>query len=247
MISRIEALSALPVPEDPFTLRIVSAAEAYGLSTSFLDVWQGNGCLFSRMDGVLTIAGKPDPNEIEETALFAASCGAGQIFCAPNTARALGLPLAETGPVLYRDQSDGEAPLWEEPPSPRGLYEILSACEGEEFPVPEFEPFYLDTSHRLRHGTAKAVVLSENGQPAACALALAVTENAALLTAVAVLPAFRRKGLGQKAVESLCQKLPGRRVFLFRSERENREFYESLGFSPWGEWGSVSPFSPADV
>ena len=87
MITRIESLSSLPVPEDPFTLRIVSAAEAYGLSTAFLDVWQGNGCLFSRMDGVLTIAGKPDPNETEETALFAASCGAGQIFCAPDTAR----------------------------------------------------------------------------------------------------------------------------------------------------------------
>ena len=247
MISRIEALSALPVPEDPFTLRIVSAAEAYGLSTPFLDVWQGNGCLFSRMDGVLTIAGKPDPNEIQETALFAASCGAGQIFCAPDTARALGFPLTETGPVLYRDQPETEAPSWEEPPSPRVLYEILSACEGEGFPVPEFEPFYLDTSHRLRHGTAKAVVLCENGQPAACALALAVTQNAALLTAVAVRPAFRRKGLGQQAVESLCRKLPGRRVFLFRSNTENKEFYESLGFSPWGEWGSASPFSPADA
>lgn len=244
MISRIESLSHLPLPQDPFTLRIVSAAEAYGLSTSFLDVWQGNGCLFSRMDGVLTIAGKPDPNEIEETALFAASCGAGQIFCAPNTARALGFPLTETGPILYRDQPKKEAPPWEEPPSPRVLYEILSACEGEGFPVPEFEPFYLDTSHRLRHGTAKAVILSENGQPAACALALAVTENAALLTAVSVLPAFRRKGLGQKAVESLCQKLPGRRVFLFRSERENKEFYESLGFSSWGSGGAFLHFLP---
>lgn len=247
MISRIEALSALPLPEDPFTLRIVSAAESYGLSTAFLDVWQGNGCLFSRMDGVLTIAGKPDSNEIEETALFAASCGAGQIFCAPDTARALGFSVTETGPVLYRDQPKGEAPSWEEMPSPRVLYEILSACEGEGFPVPEFEPFYLDTSHRLRHGTAQAVVLRRNDQPAACVLALAVTQNAALLTAVAVLPAFRRKGLGRQAVESLCRKLPGRRVFLFRSKTENKEFYESLGFSLWGEWGSVSPFSPADA
>lgn len=246
MISRIESLSHLPLPQDPFTLRIVSAAEAYGLSTAFLDVWQGNGCLFSRMDGVFTIAGKPEPNEIEETALFAASCGAGQIFCAPDTAQALGFPVAETGAVLYRHQPEREAPVWEEPPSPRVLYEVLAACEGEGFPVPEFEPFYLDTSHRLRHGTAKAIVLGENGHPAACALALAVTESAALLTAVAVLPAFRRKGLGRQAVESLCRKLPGRRVFLFRSQTENKEFYESLGFSPWGEWGSVSPFSPPD-
>lgn len=247
MITRIESLCDLPIPQDPFTLRIVSTAQAYGLYTVFLDVWQGNGCLFSRMDGVLTIAGKPDPHDMEETALFAASCGAGQIFCAPDTAQALGLSLKEMGPVLYRDQPDGEVPLWEEPPSPRVLYEVLAACEGEGFPVPEFEPFYLDTSHRLRHGTAKAVVLHKNGQPAACALALAVTQNAALLTAVAVLPDFRRKGLGKQAVEALCRKLPGRRVFLFRSETENKEFYEPLGFSLWGEWGSSSPFSPSDV
>lgn len=76
MICRAESLAGLlSEPQDPFTLRIVSSAQAYGLQTAFLDVWQGNGCLFSRMDGVLTISGIPAPDCVEETALFAASCG----------------------------------------------------------------------------------------------------------------------------------------------------------------------------
>ena len=49
MISLVTDSGALPQPRDPFTLRIVSAVQAYGINVPFLDVWQGNGCLFSRM------------------------------------------------------------------------------------------------------------------------------------------------------------------------------------------------------
>ena len=38
MICRTESLAGLPSePQDPFTLRIVSSAQAYGLQTTFLD------------------------------------------------------------------------------------------------------------------------------------------------------------------------------------------------------------------
>lgn len=240
MICRTESLAGLPSePQDPFTLRIVSSAQAYGLQTTFLDVWQGNGCLFSRMDGVLTISGTPTPDCVEETALFAASCGTGQIFCAVETAKALEFSMADTGPMLCREQTGPFSPLPLEMPSPKMLYRILSACESPSFPVPDFEPFYLDISHRLRHGTAAAVLLEVDGGPCACAIALAVTDNAALLTAVGVVPSYRRKGMGKKAVESLCQMLGGRRIFLFRHKNENQKFYEKLGFSSFGEWAEI--------
>ena len=240
MICRAESLAGLPLePQDPFTLRIVSSAQAYGLQTAFLDVWQGNGCLFSRMDGVLTISGIPAPDCVEETALFAASCGTGQIFCAADTAKRLKFSIAATGPILCREQTGPSSPLPWEIPSPRILYQVLSACQSPSFFVPDFEPFYLDISHRLRHGTAAAVLLETDGMPSACAIALAVTEKAALLTAVGVVPSLRQKGMGKKAVESLCQMLGGRRIFLFRHKSENREFYEKLGFSSFGEWAEI--------
>lgn len=234
MISLVTDSGALPQPRDPFTLRIVSAVQAYGINVPFLDVWQGNGCLFSRMDGVLTIAGIPQ--ETEETALFIASCGVDEVLCAEEAAQVLGLSPTEAGPVLHRKQPGEPVPVPADFPSPRALYQVLSDCEGEHFPVPEFEPFYLDTSHRLRHGTAAAVLAEEDGKPAACALALAVTDTAALLTAAAVCPPFRHRGLGSQMIERLAGQLPGREIFLFRSERENRAFYEQLGFVCCGRW-----------
>ena len=225
---------------DPYLLRIVSSAEAYGLGTPFLDIWQGNGCCFSRMDGVMTVSGTPLPEFLEETALFLRASGAGQLSCSRETAVQLGFAPDSTGPILCRKQAGGVLPLPPSFPSPRQLYEVLKSCEGEHFPVPEFEAFYLDTSHRLRHGTAAAVLHQIDGQPAACTLALAVTQTAALLTAVAVHPRFRHKGLGSRVVEEICRQLGGRRLFLFRSPEENQSFYEKLGFVPCGEWAQSS-------
>ena len=237
MISRLETMDGLPIPQDPFALRIISAGQSYGLNTPFLDIWQGNGLLISRMDRAVTLAGIPEEKSMEETRLFLAACGGETVLCSRETAVCFPeFSIQAGGPVLVRQQPGKTAPLPGEFPSPRMLYQVLSACQSPSFPVPEFEPFYLDTSHRLRHGTAAAVVLEEAGKPAACALALAVTDTAALLTAVAVVPAFRRNGLGRQAVETLCCRLSGRKVFLFRAEEENQAFYEALGFLPEGNW-----------
>ena len=109
--------------------------------------------------------------------------------------------------MLVRQQPGKTASLPGEFPSPRMLYQVLSACQSPSFPVPEFEPFYLDTSHRLRHGTAAAVVLEEAGKPAACALALAVTDTAAAAHSRGGGSCFpERNGLGRQAVETLCRR-----------------------------------------
>ena len=239
MISLVTHAADLPRVRGPFSLRIVAAARAYGLEAPFLDVWQGNGCWFSRMDGVLTLAGVPEPEGREETRLFLAASGAGEIFCAPEAAAALGLVPDQEGPVLWRKQPGERGPLLGEQPSPRVIYPVLEACRGPYFPVPSFEPFYLDLSHRFRHGAAAGVVLEEAGMAAACAVAAAVTEEAALLTAVAVRPEFRRKGLGRKAVEQLGSHLPGREMYLFRAKEENQAFYAGLGFIPRGGWACI--------
>ena len=67
MISLVTHAADLPRVRGPFSLRIAAAAKAYGLEAPFLDVWQGNGCWFSRMDGVLTFCrrtgtGRPGGN-----------------------------------------------------------------------------------------------------------------------------------------------------------------------------------------
>ena len=56
-----------------------------------------------------------------------------------------------------------------------------------------------------------------------------------LITAVAVLPAEQRKGLGKRVMRQMEEKLFGK-VYLLRAENENERFYASLGYSPCGAW-----------
>ena len=74
----------------------------------------------------------------------------------------------------------------------------------------------------------------------ACALAGAVTETDALISAVAVLPQVRRRGLGRLAVDELCERLCGRRCHALRAEEENAEFYAALGFEENGRWAECT-------
>ncbi len=237
MISRLETMDGLPIPQDPFALRIVSAGQSYGLNTPFLDIWQGNGLLLSRMDGAVTLAGIPKRRAWRKPGCFWRPVG--EKLCSVP-----GKPLA----VFRNSPSRQEGRCWFG--SSRGKRHLCPV----NFPLPGccircFPPVKVRLS-RFRNlspsiwtpltgcvmGTAAAVVLEEAGEPAACALALAVTDSAALLTAVAVVPAFRRKGLGRQAVETLCCQLSGRKVFLFRAEQENQAFYEALSFLPEGNW-----------
>ena len=111
MISRLETMDGLPIPQDPFALRIVSAGQSYGLNTPFLDIWQGNGLLISRMDRAVTLAGMPEEESMEETRLFLAACGGETVLCSRETAACFPeFSIQTEGPVLVRQQP-GKRPL----------------------------------------------------------------------------------------------------------------------------------------
>ncbi len=63
-------------------------------------------------------------------------------------------------------------------PGPREIYALLEQAESETFPVPEFEPFYMDLSFRTRHGAALSVGVYQGERLAACAVCTAMTEHA---------------------------------------------------------------------
>ena len=65
----------------------------------------------------------------------------------------------------------------------------------------------------------------------ACAICSAWTEDAAVLSAVAVQPEARRRGLGTNIVRTLATSLPAKTFYIFRAAGENEEFYQSLGFT----------------
>ena len=152
MIRLAETIDALrPLCGSAFGCQILSSALAYGLSRPFAQFWTDGAAAYGMLDGVMRIAGAvEDP---EEARSFLGAVGAAQVVCSAENGARLGLRAAARGAVLEKDLAGAPAPA--EPAPVRAVYEGLAA-NGM---AGDFEPFYLDISHRLRHGAARASVL----------------------------------------------------------------------------------------
>lgn len=114
-------------------------------------------------------------------------------------------------------------------------YTVLKQCSSKSFNVPDFESFYLDMSHKIRHGGGYSVTLFNNeGVAAATASAVFKCDYGAVIGAVAVLPQYRRNGLGSCSVSLLVKHLIEeniKKIYLQCTDDNNIKFYEKLGFS----------------
>lgn len=212
----------------PFGCPIISAAEAYGVDKLFAQFWSDGHAAYSKLDGVVRICGEiEDP---EEAVAFLGAIGAELIVCEQSVAKQLKLHVADHGVVLYKELlAQVGSPLSNEV-SVRSVYDVLHECDM----VGEFEPFYLDVSHRVRHNTAIcSAVYSENKMAAASVTVFGA--GCALITAVGVRAEYRRQGFGTQVMKKTESRLSGC-VYLFRAENENERFYETLGYRPCGIW-----------
>lgn len=228
MIRLAETIDALrPLCGSAFGCQILSSALAYGLSRPFAQFWTDGAAAYGMLDGVMRIAGAvEDP---EEARSFLGAVGAAQVVCSAENGARLGLRAAARGAVLEKDLAGAPAPA--EPAPVRAVYEVLAA-NGM---AGDFEPFYLDLSHRLRHGAARASVLYAGGEAVAAAAA-ALAGETALVTAVAVLPAEQGKGYGGAVLRAVEAQLGGCRAYLLRAEHENERFYARRGYVQSGAW-----------
>ncbi|MBO5253941.1 MAG: GNAT family N-acetyltransferase [Clostridia bacterium] len=229
MICLSETLDEIKIlcENSPFGCPIISAAEAYGLEQPFARFWTDGSAAYSMLDGVMRISGKI--TDAEEVSAFLYAVGAEQVVCDLETAEVLGLHITDRGAVLYKDLPTSCAVPREEV-SVRQVYDVLHECDM----VGEFEPFYLDVSHRTRHKTALCTAMYSESEMTAAAVSV-FGANCTLITAVGVRSAYRRRGLGSAVVRKTEEYLSGR-VYLFRAENENERFYASLGYTPCGTW-----------
>lgn len=230
------------LPKDPFGCKIESNLHAYGLTAPFAGAWlqqneaKGITAALSKVDGaaVLCAGENADFDEIEEFMPFA---GIETLLCDEAAGRHLGGD-KRFGPVMRLQKpplSEGHGQAVMHPPI-KGLYDVL--CESGLFggAPPEFARFYVDVSHRIRHGCSDSAGVYEGERLAAVAMAVAKTKTAALLGAVAARPGCRGKGYGSSAVLALLQNLQDRAVYLLREPEKNKHFYERLGFADCGAW-----------
>lgn len=243
MIHRIESGAPDVPPGSPFGCKILAAANAYGVSEPFAQFWrQDGGAALAAVDGEGVLLEGAAPADWEELRRLLGALGLRRICCPAEAAERSGLPVSRRGEIMALQMPplvpDGVRLV--ENPGPREIHALLRQAESSSFPVPEFEPFYLDLSHRTRHGVALSYGVSAGKILAACAVCSAVTAEAAVVSAVACAPGFRRRGYGGASVAALARRLNGRKIFVFRAEGENQEFYRSLGFRRCGGWAEIA-------
>ncbi|WP_101698482.1 GNAT family N-acetyltransferase [Clostridium minihomine] len=231
----------------PFGCKIEGLRRAYGLALPFARFWMQEAeqgeitAAVSSLDGIMVLdwRNQADGEELTE---FLSAAGCRTLLCEEAAATLLYGKADRQGRILtlckdrkeepnsYSGQLRSEVPV-------RNLFSLL--CECGELKQEQFEAFYLDVSHRVRHHAALIQGLEIDGRLIACAMASSITDHAAVLSAVAVHPQFRREGAGSTAVIQLLKRLAPRKVSVFCETKEAERFYASLSFVPSGTWSEL--------
>lgn len=213
--------------------KIAALAHAYGFEKGFVCFWLDvkNETVFCQTDGDMIISGTV--LDREETESFLHAVGPRGILCAVKNAETLALPVTQSGDILKKKLGPGKAAKFD--PTAVNIRDLYNLLE-ETGMVEEFEPFYLDLSHKLRHGTAMTFTQRKGKELVGCVVVSAITDDAAILSAVAVKQSLRRQGIGTALIRQAEEALPGKTLYVFREKGKNREFYRQLEYTRVDTW-----------
>lgn len=234
MITKINCIDELDGygKTDLYSVRIMSLASAYGTAYDFATFYRqicGGKitAIISRLDGDITVS--CDNADLEEISEFVRIIGFASCLCGEK----LSLDCSCTDGVVMSADKKCEFAL---PGAVIDEYpKLMDIYNFDDYGNTDFEAWYVDASHRIRHGAAAAYTLSIGGRIAASALFSSIYNNNAVLTAVRTLPEFRRRGCGTALVSHMLCDVKGT-VFLMRENGRNECFYSRMGFSNIGKW-----------
>lgn len=194
----------------------------YGLKYDFCRFYAGefHAAFLGELNGsfVLSENGECD---FEELAGFFAFGGFGEIFCSKMAGERLSALLQcgmQRVNVMRFAGNAAPCETVKAPPLDR-VFSILKTS----FDI-EYEPWYLDMSHRIRHGVAEFRELDGS--------VLAIQHNIngeALLSQIATLPEKRGKGNARRLILSVCGELSDSRIYVI-CEDNLVDFYGKMGF-----------------
>lgn len=220
MIERIhspEQLELLP-QSGTEAQKIRALFNAYGCGYDFCRFFRHGGTYLAALDGSFVIAEQPGA-DAEEIAEFLRMHGFTDMFCSEKMGELLRplLPAEFTQVQLMVYDGAKQVELPQEC-SPSEAWSII----GSRFDIP-FEPWYLDMSHRVRHGVARCF---SDGR---AALVVQHDINGeALISQVSVLREFERQGIAGALVRQVSAALPGEVQIV--CEERLCGFYEKCGY-----------------
>lgn len=228
-ISSAEEFSALP-EKGVEAQKIRALLHAYGTDYDFCRFFVHNGDTFlAEMNGgyVLCSGSKCDPEEVAE---FLSFNGCAELLCGENAGAEINVVLGGRLSLINLMKFVGCAQDFEveRGSALREIYEIIGTVFGFEF-----EPWYLDMSHRIRHGVARCRKLGGS------ALVIQHEINGeALISQIATLPSERGKGSASRLLSAACAELSGSEVFVL-CEDKLTAFYEKNGFALCGKLAQI--------
>lgn len=244
MIRLSEQLSDLSsLPQNWAGIYIGSRAAAYGIGKRFAPFYTDEaGTLLSLLDGNAVLVG-----EATDTAEWADFLSHAEIATL-RAERAVAEKLAKKSKrpfsvqrVMQLQQFTGTLPSAISVPSPREMYLVLSAVFSENLPA--FDNWYVDISHRLRHGLCHVAGIQRDEMLVTVAMTVAETTKGAVLGSVATLPAYRKQGFSGACIGHLVSNLrkenPDAAIYIIPKTDYAESLYRKLGFSVCGEVGTL--------
>lgn len=229
-ISSPEQLAALP-EKGIEAQKIRALLAAYGTGYDFCRFYLHNKNSFlAEMGGSFVLCAGNNADG-EELAQFLDFNGCAELLCADDVGgKIISCLGAELSPVnVMRFEGEGVPCEMECSPLLSDVYGIVGGVFGFEF-----EPWYLDMSHRVRHGVARCRKLEGS------ALVIQHEINGeALISQVATLPEQRGRGLSSRLLLSVCAELAGNDIFVI-CEDELISFYKKNGFEVCGRLAQIA-------
>lgn len=113
----------------------------------------------------------------------------------------------------------------------RTVFEILKS--GFSLSDYQFDEWYADTCHRVRHGISRLIVMYYGSEPAATATVLFDDDKSCFLSHIAVRRDMQKNGIGTALLSCTANLLDNRKITLICKENVQR-FYINCGFSATG-------------
>ncbi len=248
IISALEADNFINIvngisPTDPFACRIISLYNSYSPDLVFVDYWllqnddeEYTGAI--ARNGSNFILFLTEKSDIDEIGAFIRISGASAVLCEGGYDLDFFDRITEGVVMKITRPIDIEVEEKIIEPDIRSAYDLIVKCADDNFTPPEFEDFYVDVNHKLRHNAIRLYGMCDGETLAAIARTVAESGDGAVLGAVACHPDYRRSGYGSKIVSFLTNTLiaEGKAVYLHRAQNANAAFYQKLGFDICGSW-----------
>ncbi|HHU85154.1 MAG TPA: GNAT family N-acetyltransferase [Clostridiales bacterium] len=216
--------------EDIFWGRIYTHKAAYPDT----DIWQSQGIVSDRFDGAVTIYSYDD-FDADELKAFLKLIGYQSIFCSKNVAEVLGMKSQKQGAIMRCESTQKQPKVIAKKRANENIRDVFDVIYETE--KADFSSWYVDISHRLRHNLCRCFSIDIENKPVSVAVTNTETPKNSVISGVATLSEYRRKGYASDVVLTITDDiLKGRKSAYLCCNYDLIKFYERLGFVKTGEW-----------